>query len=93
MPKIDFKALREIPILDVAHFLGLELKKSGDQYRGSCPICRYGSDRAFTITPGVQRFWCFAPKHRAGGDGLELAVRVLKLSHHEAAKHLQDHFR
>jgi DNA primase len=88
---MDFRRLRNIDILDVCRWLGIELKCKGSVWRGSCPICRHPSERAFTVTPALNRFWCFG-RCQDGGDALELVVRTKLISHPNAAKLLVDEF-
>ena len=91
--RVDFKALRQrIPIEHVLDMLGIQLKKTGAQLRGSCPICSNASDRCFVVTPSLNRFWCFGDC-QSGGDVIELVAQVKQLSHKDAAHLLADHFR
>ena len=90
--RLDFKVLcREIRIKDVCDWLGIDLKKSGTQLRGCCPICKHDSRRCFVVTPALDRYWCFGHCH-SGGDVIELVVRVKQVSHIDAARLLADHF-
>ena len=90
--RVDFQALRQrVPIEQVCDLLGIQLKKTGDQLRGSCAICNHDSTRCFVVTPKLQRFWCFGDC-RSGGDCIELVARVKQLSHKDAARFLADHF-
>lgn len=88
---IDFKKLRAIPIQDVATRLGFTLKRKGEQFRGPCIICHHPSQRAFTISPWLQRYWCFG-HCKSGGDALQLATNVLMVTKPEAAKWLLKSF-
>ena len=90
---VDFHALRQrIQIEPVCDLLGIQLKKTGEQLRGSCAICGHDSTRCFVVTPKLQRFWCFG-HCRSGGDCIELVARVKQMSHKDAARFLADHFR
>ena len=90
--RVDFKALREqVPIERVLDMLGIRLKKTGTQLRGSCPICSHDSDRCFVVTPKLNRFWCFGTC-QSGGDVIELIVQVKQISHKDAAHLLVDTF-
>ena len=90
--RLDFKALcREVRIEHVCDWLGIALKKTGDQLRGSCPICNHDSSRCFVVTPALNRYWCFG-HCQSGGDVIELAARVKQLSPKDAARLLADHF-
>jgi hypothetical protein len=64
--------------------LGLSLTWHEDakQWRGPCPRCHDGGDRALVITPG-KGYYCFAEKK--GGDCIALAAHVLTLSMRDAA--------
>lgn len=89
---VDFKALRQrIHIERVLDMLGIRLKKTGVQLRGSCPICCTASDRCFVVTPALNRFWCFGDCQH-GGDVIELVAQVKQVSHKEAAYLLAAHF-
>ena len=91
--RVDFKALRQrIPIERVTDMLGIQLKKTGAQLRGSCPICSNASSRCFVVTPALNRFWCFGDC-QSGGDVIELVARVKQMSHKDAAHLLAEHFR
>jgi DNA primase len=90
--RVDFKALRErVQIERVCDLLGIKLKKSAAQLRGSCPICDQESDRCFVVTPSINRYWCFG-KCQSGGDVIELVAQVKKLAHKDAAAFLARHF-
>ena len=90
--RVDFKALRQrIPIEQVCAMLGIQLKKTGAQLRGSCPICSRASDRCFVVTPAINRFWCFGDC-QSGGDIIELVAQVKQLSQKDAAHLLAEHF-
>ena len=43
---------QQVSIERVAEILGFRLKRSGEQLRGACPICKEDGDRIFVITPG-----------------------------------------
>lgn len=88
---VDFKKVRLIPILSVCEFLGIDIKKNSTSVRGRCPICQHPSTRAFTVTPTLNRFWCFGDCH-SGGDCIELYARVKQVSQYEAACQLEKHF-
>lgn len=87
----DFNSLKGIPIEDVLHYLGIDLKKKGKQLRGQCPVCLHPSSRAFTVTPDMNRFWCHG-YCRSGGDTIELVSRVKQITAYDAACELQKTF-
>jgi hypothetical protein len=62
----NFKKLREVPIDRILDLLQLSLKKKGFQLQGNCPICEHPSDRCFTVTQKLNRWWCFG-RCRSGG--------------------------
>jgi DNA primase len=86
----NFKKLRDVPIHKVLDLLQLDLKKKGYQLRGSCPICEHPSDRCLTVTPKLNRWWCFGC--RSGGDPLQLYAEVRQLTLYAAACELQQIF-
>lgn len=88
---VDFKRLQDIPIKQVADRLGYKLRRGGKQYRGPCLICHHKSQRAFSLTPELGRWWCFG-RCAAGGDGLELVSRTLRISKPEAAEWMVENF-
>lgn len=72
--RIDFKQVKQdVPIAGAIPLLGLDLKQRGDQWRGSCPLCK-GGDRSLVITPGKESWYCF--EARKGGDVISLAAHV-----------------
>lgn len=86
MSFVDFKALKErVLIEDAIALLGMEMKKSGEQYRSSCPRCG-GSERTLVITPGKQAAYCFSA--RKGGDVIWLAAHVREEDLKDAAAFL-----
>jgi len=49
---IDFAALKErISVEAAIPLLGLSLKQQNGQWRGPCPACKSGGDRALVVTP------------------------------------------
>lgn len=87
----DFKGLRKLSILKVCDFLGIPLKQVGAYHRGACPICKHKSQRAFVVTPKLNRWWCHGGC-KEGGDPLELLARHDHITHREAARVLVCHF-
>jgi CHC2 zinc finger len=91
MPYIDFADLKSrITITQVAEWLALTLKPSGDQQRGACPICNTGGDRALVLTPARGLFYCFPAK--VGGDLIKLVAHIKACSQNEAAQLIQSQF-
>lgn len=86
MPFIDFNELKaSVSYADVVTRLNLTVKQKGNQWRGPCPACKSGGDRALVITEG-KGYFCFAAHQ--GGDQIALAAHVLALSVKDAAAHL-----
>ena len=86
---IDFVELKQqVSIERAAEMLGIKLKRSGPQLRGSCPICKEEGDRIFVITPARGLYYCFGKKCGKGGDAITLAANVRKCSLREAAEFL-----
>lgn len=83
---VDFAALKEAVSFETAiELLDLQLKRSGNQWRGPCTTCNSGGDRALVVTLG-KGFFCFGDKK--GGDQIALAAHVLNLGAKEAAHEL-----
>ena len=71
MSFVDFAALKErVRIEDVLPMLGLEMREQAGQWRGPCPACNSGGNRALVITPAKAAFYCFGG--RTGGDVIAL---------------------
>jgi hypothetical protein len=69
--------------------LDLDVRRSGNQYRGACPI-HGGGDRGLAITPKEGdwgKFFCHA-SGSGGSDCIALAAHVLECRMNEAAHHL-----
>lgn len=85
---IDFAEVKEkVSFADAISYLKLGLKGSGNQWRGPCPACNSGGDRALVVTEG-RGFYCFANKK--GGDQIALAAHVLEVPAKEAAQELAE---
>ncbi len=83
---IDFDELKaRVSLEDAMRLLGLDLKKRGAQYRGTCPACEGSTDRALVVTPG-RGFYCFTAKQ--GGDQIALAAHIKGIPANEAAHFL-----
>ena len=87
MKYLDFVALKEqLPIDRAIDLLGLELKQRNGQWRGPCPACQSGGERALVITPAKNAFYCFGG--RIGGDVIALAAHIRVCSMKDAAAFL-----
>lgn len=86
MAFIDFAELKDkLSFGETINLLELGLKRSGNQYRGPCPACGTGGDRALVVTEG-KGFFCFAEKK--GGDQIALAAHILGIGAKDAAQAL-----
>ena len=88
MPGPNFRKVGSISILAVCEHLGIELKRQGKTFRGSCPLCSHPSKRAFCVTKDINRFYCHGYCH-SGGDALELYAQLRSLNKYTAALELQ----
>jgi len=86
----DLKA--KVTIEQVLEWLGVTLKKSGEQLRGSCPICNSSSDRCFVVTPSKGLYHCFESSCGKGGDLIQLVADVNGVDQKEAAQAIAKHF-
>jgi DNA primase len=92
MPKkfIDFAELKErVSVTDVIPMLNLTGKQKGDQWRGACPRCDAGGDRALVITESKKAFYCHSA--RKGGDVIALVSHIEDLPPKEAAFFIAEH--
>lgn len=94
MPQsVDFQALkRDIGIEQVCDWLGIPLKKAGDQLRGCCPLCGDDNPRAFVVTPAKDLWYAFCSGCQCGGDQLELVAKVRRIPIRDAALDVQKNF-
>jgi DNA primase len=85
---IDFSELKQrVDVTTVADMLGLKLAFHQDsgQWRGPCPHCKDGGERALVVTPS-KGYYCFADKK--GGDCIALAAHILNVSMRDAARRI-----
>lgn len=84
---IDFAALKErVTVEEAIPLLGLSLKNRNGQWRGPCPACNSGGDRALVVTLAKNAFYCFAIKK--GGDVIAFAAHIRDCNVKEAAAFL-----
>ncbi len=84
---IDFAALKERVTVEAAiPLLGLSLKQQNGQWRGPCPVCQSGGDRALVVTPAKNAFYCFG--ERTGGDVIAFAAHIRACNVKDAAAFL-----
>lgn len=87
MTYVDFAELKaNVLIQDCFDQLGLSMKSNRDAFRGPCPTCQSGGDRALVVTPSKQSFYCFGAK--IGGDVIALAAHILDCDMKDAASFL-----
>ena len=91
--RLDFNEIKHrVSLLDAARVLQLELKEGNGeapQYRGICPTCKAGGERALTITPG-QGFYCQTSKE--GGSVLDLVIHIKQCTLRQSAEFLATTF-
>jgi DNA primase len=91
MPFVDFAELKtRVSIEQAVQMLGLKLTLHGNQYRGPCPVCQSGGDRALIVTPAKGMFYCFSKK--TGGDVIALTAHIRGTTVKDAADHLDRAF-
>ena len=89
---VDFNHVRrQVSIVQVAEWLGLELTPKGNQLRGSCPL-HDGGSRALVITPSENIWYCWASECKSGGGTIELVAKIRQLDFRDAAIAIQRHF-
>jgi DNA primase len=91
MPFVDFAELKaRVSIEQAMQMLGLSLALHASQYRGACPTCKTGGDRALIVTPAKGLFYCFAAK--TGGDLIALTAHIRGTAVKDAADELNRAF-
>jgi transposase len=96
-PLVDFAFVREqVSLEQVLAHLGLlgQLRGSGPQRRGPCPIHSHPGDRerTFSVHLGKGAFRCFQADCGAQGNALDLWAAVHRLPLYDAALHLAGTF-
>lgn len=91
MTFIDFTEIKErINVDDAISFLGLQMRQVGPvQWRGPCPRCSEGGERALVLTRG-KGFYCWASKKC--GDVIALVAHIRGSGMKEAAAEIAAHF-
>jgi DNA primase len=85
---IDYAAIKAAYSFEQAiRCLGLNVEKSGDQFRCPCPTCKTGGPRGLAITPG-KGFYCFGAKR--GGDVISLVAHIKGIGQKDAAQLIQE---
>jgi DNA primase len=81
---VDFADLKtRVKIEDVVSLLALQGTYKGEQWRGPCPTCQAGGERALAVNTGKQSYYCFAEKK--GGDLIAFAAHIKQVSQRDAA--------
>ena len=89
MTYIDFATVKQqVSIEQAIERLGLSLKQRNGQWRGPCPSCHSGGERALVVTPAKRAFYCFGG--RVGGDVIAFAAHVRGCSMKDAAAFLAE---
>ena len=84
MSFVDFAEVKAShPIESLIERLDLKMNRRGEQWRGPCPICHSGGERALVITPSKSAFYCFATQR--GGDVIALVAHIEGVGMKEAA--------
>jgi CHC2 zinc finger len=85
---VDFAKLKErVRIEQLIPILSLTLKQNGPQYRGPCPTCRQGGDRALALNSDKRSYYCFA--QGKGGDIISLVAHIRGMTQREAALYIE----
>lgn len=89
-PRLDFSEIKSrVSLEQVATMLGLQMKRSGSQFRCECPL-HAGGDRGFVVTPD-KGWYCFQTKQ--GGDCIAMYAHVRECNNYDAAQAISEHFR
>ena len=96
-PKVDFAFLRQqVSLEQVLGHLGLlgQLRGSGEQRRGPCPVHSHPGDRerTFSVHLGKHTFRCFQADCGVQGNVLDLWAAIHRLPLYDAALHLAETF-
>lgn len=88
---VDFARLKErVRIEQLIPVLNLTLKQNNAQYRGPCPTCRTGGDRALALNSDKRSYYCFA--QGKGGDVISLVAHIRGQTQREAALYIEQQF-
>ena len=96
-PQVDFAFLRQqVSLEQVLAHLGLlgQLRGTGPQRRGPCPVHSHPGDRdrTFSVHLGKNAFRCFQADCGAQGNALDLWAAIHRLPLYDAALHLAETF-
>lgn len=86
---VDFAQLKErVTPAQAMHILGLTMRENPPgQFRGMCPACKSGGDRALSVH-ATRGFTCFSA-HQSG-DVISLVAHIKGVSAKDAAQFLED---
>lgn len=84
MAYLDFEAIKADNVIsEVAQRLGVNLTKSGKNWRGKCPVCESSGDRNLSISDEQKIYFCFSAGK--GGDVIALVQHIKGIGPKEAA--------
>ena len=91
---VDYKAVKEAVSMEVilAHYGITNLKKSGQDLRGPCPIHHGDNARSFSVSLSKNAFHCFSKDCKARGNVLDFVAAKEGCSVREAALKLAEWF-
>lgn len=85
---LDFEDIKgRTTIAQAVELLKLDMKPSGKQLRGRCPVCG-GNDRGLVVTPEKGVFYCFTQQE--GGDLIALTAHINGTGVREAAEFINN---
>lgn len=84
--RLPVEEARKASILEVCDRLGIELRRAGKRYRGSCPFHDSSSGTSFSVDPEGNVWYCFGCTE--GGDAIDLLARAKGLDFAGAVKEL-----
>lgn len=91
---VDFKLIKDAVTLQMVldHYGVKGLKKSGDEFRGSCPIHRGSDKKHFSANLNKNAFRCFYAQCAARGNVLDFVAAMERCSVRDAAAKLKEWF-
>jgi DNA primase len=88
---LDFQEIKSgFSFEDAIAYLGLNMTRAGEQFRGACPSCKTGGPRGLVVTPG-KGYFCFGAKK--GGDQVALVAHIKNIGQREAGALLEERYR
>ena len=91
---VDYKAVKEAVSMEavLAHYGITNLKKSGQDLRGPCPIHHGDNARSFSVSLSKNAFHCFSKDCKARGNVLDFVAAKEGCSVRDAALKLAEWF-